>query len=61
MLSACEGGSKETGRQTKDKNEKVLKIGITQIVEHPSLESAREGFIAALVEHSHLMDVTITI
>ncbi|MBT2730037.1 ABC transporter substrate-binding protein [Bacillus sp. ISL-75] len=48
LLSACGGGSKETGGQTKDKNEKVVKIGITQIVEHPSLDAAREGFIAAL-------------
>ncbi|WP_066305553.1 ABC transporter substrate-binding protein [Bacillus sp. FJAT-29814] len=46
MLSACGGGSKETGGE--EKQEKTVKIGITQIVEHPSLDAAREGFIAAL-------------
>lgn len=46
MLSACGGGSKETGGG--EKQEKTVKIGITQIVEHPSLDAAREGFIAAL-------------
>ncbi|MBK5241786.1 ABC transporter substrate-binding protein [Clostridium sp.] len=29
-------------------DKKVIKIGITQIVEHPALDSAREGFIEAL-------------
>ncbi|WP_462412917.1 ABC transporter substrate-binding protein [Neobacillus sp. Marseille-QA0830] len=45
LLSACGGGSKETAGE---KKEKVVKIGITQLVEHPSLDAAREGFIAAL-------------
>ncbi|WP_442597693.1 ABC transporter substrate-binding protein [Neobacillus sp. D3-1R] len=45
LLSACGSGSKVTGGEEK---EKVVKIGITQIVEHPSLDAAREGFIAAL-------------
>jgi putative tryptophan/tyrosine transport system substrate-binding protein len=41
LLSACGAGSKEAGGE---KKEKVVKIGITQIVEHPSLDAAREGF-----------------
>ncbi|WP_423801227.1 ABC transporter substrate binding protein [Neobacillus sp. SAB-20_R2A] len=45
LLSACGGGSKETSGE---KKEKEVKIGITQIVEHPSLDAAREGFIEAL-------------
>jgi putative tryptophan/tyrosine transport system substrate-binding protein len=46
VLSACGGGSKETGGG--EKQEKVVKVGITQLVEHPSLDAAREGFIEAL-------------
>lgn len=34
--------------QGSGKREKVVKIGITQIAEHPALDSAREGFIEAL-------------
>lgn len=34
------GGSKEA--------EKTVKVGIIQLVEHPSLDAAREGFVAAL-------------
>lgn len=32
---------------------KVLKIGITQIIEHPALDATREGFIAALKENGY--------
>ncbi|MFT9600051.1 ABC transporter substrate-binding protein [Mesobacillus sp.] len=45
MLAACGGGSNQASG---DKKEKMVKIGITQIVEHPSLDATREGFIAAL-------------
>lgn len=45
LLSACGSDSSTSGGEEK---EKVVKIGITQIVEHPSLDAAREGFIAAL-------------
>jgi putative tryptophan/tyrosine transport system substrate-binding protein len=44
LLTACGGGS-DTASGDK---EKTVKIGITQIVEHPSLDAAREGFIEAL-------------
>jgi putative tryptophan/tyrosine transport system substrate-binding protein len=46
LLSACGGGSKETSGG--EKQEKTVKVGITQLVEHPSLDAAREGFIEAL-------------
>ncbi|MDQ0273308.1 ABC transporter substrate-binding protein [Cytobacillus purgationiresistens] len=46
LLSACGSGSSETGGG--EKKEEMVKIGITQVVEHPSLDAAREGFIAAL-------------
>ncbi|AZU64234.1 ABC transporter substrate-binding protein [Neobacillus mesonae] len=45
LLSACGAGSKETAGE---KKEKVVKIGISQLIEHPSLDAAREGFIKAL-------------
>lgn len=47
MLAACSSGNKETSSKEK---EKIVKIGIIQLVEHPSLDGAREGFIAALKE-----------
>ncbi|WP_281886483.1 ABC transporter substrate-binding protein [Paenibacillus sp. YYML68] len=50
VLAACgtkapEGGN-NTGSASGDT--KVVKIGISQIVEHPSLNATREGFLAAL-------------
>lgn len=54
MLAACgSGGSSSTESKGDDKNntsesssadDKTYKIGITQIVEHPSLNAATEGF-----------------
>lgn len=59
VLAAC-GGDKETtdDAETTDKTstdgttdaDKTYKIGITQLVEHPSLDAARDGFKAALDE-----------
>lgn len=46
LLSACGSGNKEAGGSGGEKE--TVKIGITQLVEHPSLDAAREGFIAAL-------------
>lgn len=46
LLSACGSGSEEAGGSKEEKE--TVKIGITQLVEHPSLDAAREGFIAAL-------------
>jgi putative ABC transport system substrate-binding protein len=51
LTSAIFGGcsNTETTSVNGTKNEdKVFKIGITQIVEHPALDSAREGFVEAL-------------
>jgi len=46
-LVGCGNRLASTDRKN-EKEEKVIKIGITQIVEHPALDSAREGFIDAL-------------
>ncbi|MEB3102316.1 ABC transporter substrate-binding protein [Ferviditalea candida] len=66
VLSAC-GQSKQAAPQEsakpseqpaqssapepKKEEKKVVKIGITQIVEHPSLDAARNGFLAALKDN----------
>lgn len=50
LAAALLGGC--AASKTGDKNsEKVFKIGITQIVEHSALDSARQGFITALKEN----------
>lgn len=49
FLSGC--GSSETDNANGDSEEvKTLKVGVTQIVEHPSLDAALEGFQKALEE-----------
>ena len=45
MLTACGSGNQKSN--AKEEN-KTVKIGIIQLIEHPSLDSAREGFIVAL-------------
>jgi putative ABC transport system substrate-binding protein len=49
LLGGC--GAKETSKKgdtASESNEKTYKIGVTQIVEHPSLDAAFEGFKKAL-------------
>lgn len=52
LLTACNSGSKQTSGE--EKKEKVVKIGISQLVEHPSLDAAREGFLAALKDAGYV-------
>ncbi|MFB6466982.1 ABC transporter substrate binding protein [Cytobacillus sp. Hz8] len=47
MLAACGTDSKKTSGSKNDEK-KTVKVGIIQLVEHPSLDAAREGFIDAL-------------
>ncbi|EIJ81930.1 ABC transporter periplasmic protein [Bacillus methanolicus PB1] len=49
ILSAC-GTNEKTNEDAKEtgKKDKVFKVGVTQIVEHPSLDAAYEGFKKAL-------------
>ncbi|MCZ8515752.1 ABC transporter substrate-binding protein [Paenibacillus filicis] len=42
------------GGASKPQDKKVVKIGITQIVEHPSLNATREGFLAALKDSGYV-------
>jgi putative tryptophan/tyrosine transport system substrate-binding protein len=48
MLSACSTSKETNSNNNKEEKEKVVKVGIIQLVEHPSLDAAREGFIEAL-------------
>ena len=45
-LVGCGGGAAE--------NDEQVTIGITQIVEHPALDSARQGFIDAMTEAGYI-------
>jgi putative tryptophan/tyrosine transport system substrate-binding protein len=46
LLGAC--SSSQVSTNSSNKILKVVKIGITQIAEHPALDSSRKGFIEAL-------------
>jgi putative ABC transport system substrate-binding protein len=50
-------GGESGGENGKEK----VTIGITQIVEHPSLDAAREGFIAALEDGGYVEGENLTI
>ena len=45
-------GCKEDGKASSSK-EKKYSIGISQLVQHPALDSAREGFIEGLKEKGY--------
>lgn len=49
ILGGC-AGSQASVQENPTKENKKIKIGITQIVEHPALDSSRQGFIDALKE-----------
>lgn len=68
VLTAC-GGQGEapkaeetatTGTAPAETKEK-LKVGITQIIEHPALDASREGFIKALNDNGYIDGQTIEI
>lgn len=48
LLAGC--GEKETAPVSVVEEEKSYTIGVTQIVEHPALDAARDGFVAGLEE-----------
>lgn len=60
VLTACSSTSKESSNSAKAKNENV-KIGILQLVEHPSLDAAREGFVDALKDAGYIEGKNLTI
>lgn len=46
LLTGCSGGGESSGS-----TDEVKKVGITQLVEHPALDQAREGFVEGLKEN----------
>lgn len=48
VLAGCSG--EKTTKETSEEKEKTYKVGVTQIVEHPSLDAAFNGFKKALEE-----------
>lgn len=57
-LSAC-GSSQTSGGSAAPEKDKTYKIGVTQIVEHPSLDEALKGFQKALEEKGIKTDYEI--
>ncbi|MBZ4666328.1 ABC transporter substrate-binding protein [Mahella sp.] len=53
-LAACSGGG-----TTSTRSGEVITIGILQLVEHPALDAAREGFVEALKEAGYEDGVNI--
>ncbi|HEU4963238.1 MAG TPA: ABC transporter substrate-binding protein [Bacilli bacterium] len=53
LLTACSSGGTSTGDNNADSSDQTVTIGITQIVEHPSLDAARKGFIQALKDDGY--------
>jgi putative ABC transport system substrate-binding protein len=49
MLSGCSDSSSNKNGETN----KIQTIGITQLVEHPSLDKTREGFVKALEDNGY--------
>jgi putative tryptophan/tyrosine transport system substrate-binding protein len=61
-LAGC-GSAKQTGTATNGNTsgEKGVKIGIVQIVEHPALDSAREGFLETLKKNGYEEGKNLTV
>lgn len=59
-LAGCGAANSETG-STGNGDQKQVKIGIVQIVEHPALDSAREGFLETLKANGYEKDKNLTL
>lgn len=65
-LAACGSGPKETAsgsapaEQKQDANAKVHKVGITQFVEHPALDSVHKGIVDGLAEAGYQEGKNVT-
>jgi len=60
VVAGCSSGKTQESAKTDNKTEK-LKIGIVQIVEHPSLNTIRESFITELAKQGFKDGENITI
>lgn len=54
VLSACSNTTQDTTSKEGAKKEKKVVIGVTQIVQHPSLDAAFEGFKEALKDNGYI-------
>ncbi|MEW9671064.1 ABC transporter substrate-binding protein [Ammoniphilus sp. 3BR4] len=69
LLTACGGANTAETPKAEPANteatatgsQEKLKIGITQIIEHPALDASREGFIEALKDNGYIDGETIEI
>ncbi|KGK86888.1 sugar ABC transporter substrate-binding protein [Desulfosporosinus sp. HMP52] len=62
LLSLVGCGAAKSGTSTPAKDEqKPLKIGIVQIVEHPALDSARQGFLETLKANGYEEGKNLTV
>lgn len=61
ILAGTLGTSLLTGCSKENTNKNLKQIGITQLVEHPSLDQARNGFIKALEDNGYKEGETIHI
>lgn len=61
LLAACGNSSepKDTGKN--DDGKKMVKIGIAQYANHPSLDGAREGFLQALKDAGYEENVNLQV
>lgn len=60
-VSLLTGCSKDNNDKLSDSNKDIKTIGITQLVEHPSLDKARDGFIKALEDNGYKDEENIKI
>lgn len=64
LLSACgqQGGSAPTSAPAPDSSssKQPIKVGVVQIVEHPALDAARDGFIAEMAKQGYNKDKEVT-
>ncbi|QGU95656.1 ABC transporter substrate-binding protein [Clostridium bovifaecis] len=53
ILGGCSSNSKTTSSSQGKIQGDLIKIGVTQVIEHPALDSAREGFTTALKDKGY--------
>lgn len=53
LITACGNGNEQSSATASKTDEKAIKIGVTQIVEHPALDASKKGFIDYLNEKGY--------
>lgn len=60
-LVGCGAAKSGTSSSTGKEEQKQMKIGIVQIVEHPALDAARQGFLETLKENGYEQGKNLTV